>query len=141
MLVVLAVLMIGALHNNVIPSVRAAGQAKDNISYEISDLLIEKGYTTVYSGWTQCEDIAIASDGRITAGFWNRSKDVFQSVDYLCDPSIYETESDKCAYYLRRDNRDIALQEAKKRGFTMTLIAAYPERGIWLYEASENLMR
>lgn len=140
-LVVLAVLMIGALHNSVIPSVRAAGQAKDNISYEISDLLIEKGYTTVYSGWNQCEDIAIASDGRITAGFWNRSKGVFQSVDYLCDPSIYETESDKCAYYLRRDNRDIALQEAKKRGITMTLIAAYPERGIWLYEASENLMR
>ena len=68
-------------------------------------MLIEKGYTTVYSGWNQCEDIAIASGGKITAGFWNRStKDVFTPVMYLCDPSVYEVDSDQCVYYLRSDN-------------------------------------
>jgi hypothetical protein len=109
-------------------------------SYAISEMLVEKGYTTIYSGWNQCEDIAIASDGKITAGFWNSSKDVFRPVMYLCDPSIYEVDSDKCVYYLRKDNKDIALKKAADKGVTMTLVAEYPQWGIWLYEASENLM-
>ncbi len=140
-LVLLAVLTAVAFHNTILPTAKTAANAKSNLSYEISDMLIEKGYTTVYSGWNQCEDIAIASGGEITAGFWDRSRDdVFRPVKYLCDPSIYETESSKCVYYLRRDNHDIALAKARERGVTMTLVASYPDWGIWFYEASENLM-
>ena len=43
-------------------------------------------------------------------------------------------------YYLRKDNKDIALKKAADKGVTMTLVAEYPQWGIWLYEASENLM-
>ena len=139
-LVLLTMLVIGSFQSTVLPASKTAKASKNNISYEVSEMLIEKGYTTIYSGWNQCEDIAIASGGKITAGFWNRSKDVFSPVMYLCDPSIYETESEKCVYYLRRDNLEIALQEASERGATMTLIAAYPEWGFWLYESSQNLM-
>ena len=139
-LVLLTLLTVGTFRATVLPTARVARNAQSNLSYEISDMLIENGYTTIYSGWNQCEDIAIASGGKITAGFWDRSKDVFEPVTYLCDPSVYETDASKCVYYLRQDNREIALQEARARGVSMTLVAAYPAWGIWLYEASENLM-
>ena len=42
---------------------------------------------------------------------------------------------------LKEDNRDIALEEAKKRGVEMTLVAKVPTWNIWLYEADENLMK
>jgi len=87
------------------------------------------------------EDIAIASGGKIKAGFWNSSKDVFNSVTYLCDPAIYRVDSSKCVYYLKKDNRDIALQKAAELGVEMTLVFHDPTWGIWFYEASENLMK
>lgn len=137
---VVAMLMVGSFNNAVMPVTEEAKAADENISYEISDLLIEKGYTTVYSGWNQCEDVAIASDGAITAGFWDNPIDVFQPVKYLCNPEIYNVDSNKSVYYLYSGNRDIALEKAKKAGVTMTLVAEYPKEGIWLYEASQNLM-
>ena len=139
-LVLLAMLVVGSFKTAILPATETAKKADTNASYAISEMLVEKGYTTIYSGWNQCEDIAIASDGKITAGFWNSSKDVFRPVMYLCDPSIYEVDSDKCVYYLRKDNKDIALKKAADKGVTMTLVAEYPQWGIWLYEASENLM-
>lgn len=138
--VLLAMLVIGAFKVAINPAVETAKKADTNASYAISDMLIEKGYTTIYSGWNQCEDIAIASDGALTAGFWDSSKDVFNPVTYLCDPAIYEVDASECVYYLRKDNKDIALKKAEARGVTMTLVAEYPQWGIWLYEASENLM-
>ena len=136
-----AVLMVSSLINAVLPAVNEARDRYSNLSYEISDLLIEKGYTTIYSGWNQCEDVAIASDGAITAGFWNHpDNDVFQPVTYLCDSSIYNVDSSECVYYLYSGNKDIALQKAAEAGATMTLIAEYPDDGIWLYESSKNLM-
>ena len=140
-LVLLAMIVIGSYKITILPTSEIASKSETNLSYEISDMLLERGYTTVYSGWNQCEDIAIASGGRITAGFWDSSKDVFNPVTYLCDPSVYEVESEKCVYYLRSDNRDIALQKAEEQGVTMTLVAEYPTWGIWFYEASENLMQ
>jgi hypothetical protein len=137
----LTMIIVGSYKTAVLPAAKTASQSETNLSYEISDMLIDKGYTTIYSGWNQCEDIAIASGGKITAGFWNSSKDVFNPVMYLCDPSIYEVESEKCVYYLRKDNRDIALKKAEELGVTMTLVAEYPTWGIWFYEASENLMQ
>ena len=122
-LLLLTMLVVGAFKNAILPATETAKKADTNASYAISDMLVEKGYTTIYSGWNQCEDIAIASEGRITAGFWNSSKDVFRPVMYLCDPSIYEVDSTKCVYYLRKDNKDIALKKAQERGVTMTLVA------------------
>ena len=139
-ILLLAMLTVGAFKLVINAAMETAKKAETNASYDISEMLLEKGYTTIYSGWNQCEDIAIASDGAITAGFWNSSKDVFNPVMYLCDPSIYYVDSSKCVYYLRKDNKDIALEKAAERGVTMTLVAEYPQWGIWLYEASENLM-
>ncbi len=137
----LTMIIIGSYKTAVLPAAKTASQADTNLSYEISDMLLDKGYTTIYSGWNQCEDIAIASGGEISAGFWDSPKDVFNPVMYLCDPTVYEVESERCVYYLRSDNRNIALQKAGELGVTMTLVAEYPEWGIWLYEASENLMQ
>ncbi|MBR3894376.1 MAG: hypothetical protein IKJ35_04420 [Clostridia bacterium] len=137
----LAVLVVLSLRTSVLPSAKQVDNARDRVNREISELLVEKGYTTIYSGWNQCEGIVIASGGKLTAGFWDRSKeDVFRPVKYLCDPSVYRVESDKCVYYLRSDNREIALETAQRRGVDMKLVAKYPEWGIFLYEASENLM-
>ena len=136
----LAMLVVGAFKLSINPAMETAKKADTNASYAISQTLVEKGYTTIYSGWNQCEDIAIASDGALTAGFWDSSKDVFNPVMYLCDPAVYEVEASKCVYYLRKDNKDVALRKAEAEGVTMTLVAEYPQWGIWLYEASENLM-
>jgi hypothetical protein len=138
---VLAILVIGSFKGAILPAAENASKSREHISHEVSELLIEEGYTTIYSGWNQCEDIAIASGGKITAGFWDSPKDVFRPVKYLCDPSVYEVESEKCVYYLRKDNLEIALDYARERGVTMKLVANYSAFGFLLYEASENLMQ
>ena len=137
----LAIVVVASIKTTVWPAVKEAKNADSNVHHEISDMLVERGYTTIYSGWNQCEDVAIASDGKLTAGFWNVSTDVFNPVMYLCDPSVYDVAPDKCVYYLKKKNLDIALKTAAARGVTMTLVAEYPAAGIWIYEASENLMQ
>lgn len=108
--------------------------------YEISDYLLEEGYDTVYAPWNLGEDIGIASGFRVDMGFWD--KDFFVPVSYLCDPKIYEADSSRCVYAMYGLVQvEIAEQELAERGLQWNLLKVFPDQGIYLYTAPQNLMQ
>lgn len=116
-----------------------ARHPQEGTAYEVSDYLLENGYTTVYAKWNHGTEIAIASDCQIQVGFWYEP--VFCAVRYLCDPSILEVDSEKCAYILRSDEEVQAAQEyAAQLDIQLTLEEYFSEIGIYIYTATENMM-
>lgn len=108
--------------------------------YEVSNYLTEKGYTTVYSAWNMGEDIAVASDFEIEAGFWD--EDIFVPVTYLCDPAVYEADSDCCVYAMfGQDYAQRAEQVVLEKGLDFNLIEYFPNSNVYLYTSSANLMQ
>ena len=106
-----------------------------------SDSLIERGITTVYSPWNCGEQIALASNGKITAGFWDQPSEPFRSMQYLCDPRVFATSAEESAYmFLDAHHAQLAAKEAQRRGASFTLLGEFPEDGIWVYVSDVNLM-
>lgn len=119
-----------------------ADSAWENENIAISDYLLDNGYTTVFSAWNHGEDVAIASNCQIQAGFWITPDRPFESVRYLCDPSIYDAEPEKCAYLFRGEAAaEIGVAEAESQGTELGLLNHFPESDTYVYAASENLMR
>ncbi len=109
---------------------------------EVSDYLQEQGITTVYSGWNCGEKIAIASDFSLNAGFWDSADRTFISVNYLCDPSIFEADATECAYIFRGEKfAAIGVAMAQEQNIQLVLQAYFPESKIYIYTADVNLMQ
>lgn len=110
-------------------------------AYEISEYLTENGYTTLYGGWNQGADIVIASDWRITGGFWEHPEDPFFFYKYLCNPEIFRADSSHCAYlFYGEENALRGVEKAKTADVDMTLIQYFPDSDVYLYTAPVNLM-
>lgn len=129
-----------------LPSIRALADvcmqayfAKYDKNYEICDYLEEKGYTTIYTGWNQGEDVAVASKGEITAGFWDEH--MFVPVGYLCNPEVYKADSEHCAYLLSSRQMETASELAKSKGIVITTVACFPKSDICILAAPVNLMQ
>lgn len=114
---------------------------KSESAYEISDFLQENGYTTLYAAWNQGADVAVASDGEITAGFWEYQEDPFFFYKYLCNPDIFRADSNHCVYlFYGEQNASLGVEKAKTKNIQMTQIHYFPESDIYLYTAPENIM-
>jgi hypothetical protein len=108
---------------------------------QVSDYLLEQGITTVYSGWNLGEEVAIASDFAISAGFWNEEDHPFQQMKLLCDPAVFEAEPSQCAYLFRGKQAAVAAKEAAHElGTELVLLKYFPEANLYIYTAPVNLM-
>ena len=111
-------------------------------SYEISEYLLENGYTTVYALWEQGQDVAIASNGKIRVGYWHEPETTFEKMPYLCNVTIYDEAPERCVYYFKgRQYADIGIEKAEAAGVSLKLIRQYPESDTYLYTAPVNLMQ
>lgn len=118
---------------------RMARHPQESTAYEVSDYLLEHGYTTVYAKWNHGTEAAIASDCQIQVGFWYDP--VFCAVRYLYDPSVLDVDSAHCAYILENEEEVLAAQEyAAQCGVQLTLEKYFPDSGIYIFSAVENLM-
>lgn len=107
----------------------------------VADYLIEQGISTVYSPWNQGEKVAIASGMALDAGFWDTADKAFQSIRYLCDPSVYDRPAEECAYlFFDEGAAQLAADMAARRGETLRLLRHFPESGIYVYTCDVNLM-
>jgi len=114
---------------------------KDLPMAAVSDLLEEKGITTVYTHWNLGEQIAIASDFRITAGFWNDGSTFFTPVRLLCDPAVFDADLSACAYAVRGADTFAAAQAAAmERGATLTLLEHFPQLDLYVFTSDLDLM-
>lgn len=114
--------------------------AKYDPIYGVSDYLLEEGYDTVYAAWNMGEEIAVASEFQIKAGFWDEG--IFVPVTYLCDPVVYTADADSCAYVLfGEESAVLAEQAAEAKGVMMSLVRYFPDSNAYIYTASENLMQ
>ena len=112
------------------------------ISYEISSYLLENGYTTVYAEWNRGHDVAIASNGRINAGYWYVEEQPFEKVTHLCSLDLYNADPSRCAYlFVGADDAEIGVTVAEAAGVPLSLLRHDPETDIYLYTVPENLMQ
>jgi len=108
---------------------------------DVAASLIERGITTVYSPWNCAEQLALASDGKITAGFWDQPSEPFKSMEYLCDPTVFDADAEESAYvFLDAHHADLAVAEAANRGVELVLLDEYIDDGWYICVCHVNLM-
>ena len=108
---------------------------------QVSDYLQEQGITTIYSGWNFGEEIAIASDFEITAGFWNDGAEPFCQMQLLCDPAVFDAAPSECAYLFRGKQAAMSARDAAQAlGTELVLLKYFPETNVYVFTAPVNLM-
>lgn len=113
----------------------------DHPMQQVSDYLKQNEISTVYSHWNFGEKIAIASDFDIRVGFWDYSMDVFNSVKYLCDPSIFDADIANCAYVVSgKETFNKATEVAEKRGACLQFMNHFPELDVFIFTSDQKLM-
>lgn len=142
LLAVLCLVFYVSCTQEVLPACATAYDRENDQSYEISEYLLERDYTTIYSSWNRCENVAVASGGEIKAGFWTEDYDPFIPVKFLCKPEIYTVEAERAVYmFYGKENAEIGVEKAKAQHIEMTLVAQFPDNDIYLYAAPVNLLQ
>lgn len=118
------------------------GSKEKDSFQQISDYLEEQAVTTIYSHWNLGEKVAIASDFRIQAGFWASRREPFQSVKYLCNPSVFDADITQCAYLVRgQEVFERTREAAEKQGASVQEMEYFPELDAYLFTADVRLMQ
>ena len=114
---------------------------KDPPMAAVSDCLEEHGITTVYTHWNLGEQIAIASDFRITAGFWHDTSSILTPVRLLCDPAVFDEDPSVCAHAVHGADTFRAVQAvAADRGATLTLLEYFPQLDLYVFTSDIDLI-
>ena len=115
---------------------------EEDACYEISDYLLENGYTTVYAEWNHGHDVAIASNGKINVGYWYAETGPYEKITHLCSLDIYNTDPNRCAYlFVGEVNAQIGITVAESAGIPLKFLYHETETDTYLYTASSNLMQ
>ena len=115
---------------------------EEEVCYEISDYLLENGYTTVYAEWNHGHDVAIASNGKINVGYWYVEERPYEKVTHLCSLDIYNADPSRCAYlFVGEDDAEIGISVAESVGVPLQFLYHDPKTDTYLYTASSNLMQ
>lgn len=138
--IVLAIMFAFNFTKRLSPNIQFDSQ---NTAYvEVVNYLEENHITTVFSGWNRGEKIAIASDCRIKAGFWDSQYTPFVCINYLCDPSVFNVEASHCAYIFFGDKEAaVAAEKAASMNADFTLERYFPDSDIYVFSSKTNLMR
>lgn len=113
----------------------------DHPIQSVSDCLEENDISVVFTQWNLGEKIAIASDFRIQAGFWDAAGDVFEPVEYLCDPAVFDTESSNCAYLVcGTQNLALTRDRAEAKGADICILNYIQELDLYIFTSDQRLM-
>lgn len=113
----------------------------DHPLQSVSDCLEENQISVVFTQWNLGEKIAIASGLRIQAGFWDAPGDVFESVEYLCDPSIFDSDPSDCAYIVSgAQNLSLATERAQATGAEIIVLEYFPTLDLYIFTSDSTLM-
>ena len=120
---------------------RSAVHQAEEESYAISEYLLENGYTTIYAVWNKGSDIAVASNGRISVGYWHK-ENTFEKVTYLCNLDVYLAEPTECVYlFAGEENLENGKHAAKSLDVPLELIRYFSKSDTYICVTSENLMQ
>lgn len=115
---------------------------KNAETHAISQYLTENGYGTIYAEWMLAQDIAVASDGALAVGYWYVEEEPFEKVTHLSNEQIYSEDAPYCVYLFKgADDAQIGIDVADSLGVPLEFLQHFPERDIFIYTASENLMQ
>lgn len=134
---VLVLSLIGGRHA---PQSLPAWQA-DHPLQAVCDSLDEHGISTLYTQWNLGGRIAVASGFHVEVGFWDAADDVFEPVEYLCDPAVFDAAPDQCAYLISgAGNLELAQSRAAARQAEILVIEYFPELDAYLCTSDKALM-
>ncbi len=107
----------------------------------VSDCLEENRISVVFTQWNLGGKIGIASDFRIRVGFWDAADDVFESVEYLCDPAVFDSDPSACAYIVSgAKNLALARDRAEARQAELHILRYFPELDLYIFTSDHRLM-
>lgn len=107
----------------------------------VRNCLEENRISVLFTQWNLGGKTAIASDFRIRVGFWDAADDVFESVEYLCDPEIFDTAPDQCAYLVSGiQNLSLAQERARAKQADIIVLEYFPNLDLYLFISNETLM-
>lgn len=114
--------------------------ADKNKAYtQVASDLLEQDITTIHSRWDVAQNVAIASNMRIEAGFSYGPSVPFLEILYLCNPDVFDNPD--CAYlFVGSNEAEIALKLVEENGYEMTLLNYYPEIDFYIYTSDYDLM-
>lgn len=113
----------------------------DHLIQSVSDCLEEHQISVVFTQWNLGGKIAIASDFRVRVGFWDAADDVFESVEYLCDPAVFNADPADCAYIVSgAQNLAMARNRAEARQAEIFVLEHFPELDLYLFTSGQQLM-
>jgi len=107
----------------------------------VSDCLEENRISVVFTQWNLGGKIGIVTDFRIRVGFWDAADDVFEPVEYLCDPSVFDAEPSACAYIVSgAQNLTLARNRAEARQADLYILRYFPELDLYIFTSDQQLM-
>ena len=107
----------------------------------VSDCLEKNRISVVFTQWNLGGKIAIASDFRVRVGFWDAADDVFESVEYLCDPAVFNADPTDCAYIVSgAQNLALARDRAEARHAEILVLEHFPELDLYIFTSDQQLM-
>lgn len=119
-----------------------SSENREDIYYQASSFLEDRGYRTIYSDWNSGARIAVASDDRLQAGLWsfdididpsqdhsNVQNELFLPVEYLSIPHIFEKETTQdVAYVIRNDDFAAVPSKVEELGASIQKIAEFSDK-------------
>ena len=107
----------------------------------VSDCLEENQISVAFTQWNLGGILAVASDFYIRVGFWDAADDVFESVEYLCDPSVFDSDPSDCAYVVSgTENLELALDRAEGKQAEICILDHVPELDLYIFTSDQQLM-
>lgn len=66
----------------------------------VADWIMDHGYTIAYGEWNAVTEVAVWTDGKVTAGAWAWTDKLFRPLEYINPLDIYSEEDNKNAIHV-----------------------------------------
>ena len=137
--VLLCAACIGSWYTGYAPVVQSALKHSESYTVqEISEYIVDHGYTYIYGDWNIICPIATYTNGKaIAASSFNNPLEI---LEYINPQGVYGEEENKHAVYIFFEKQSTsAMQYADKIGAKMTLVKQF-DPGYSLYTSDKQLM-
>lgn len=90
------------------------------VEARVADWIVDHGYTIAYGEWNSVTDVAVWTDGQVTAGAWSWTDKLFRPLEYINPLGIYdEADNQTAIHILTPETLDTSLLHAEMNGVEM----------------------
>lgn len=116
----LTVFMVVNLNVSYGECVKDALSEEQPLEARVAEWIVDHGYTIAYGEWNSVTDVAVWTDGQVTAGAWSWTDKLFRPLEYINPLGIYSEEDNQTAIHiLTPETKDTSLLHAEMNDVEM----------------------